>query len=197
MAMTGDPVIAYPNTLTGSIGVISAKLNLRALYDKVGVQKDILSRGRFAEMDTDYRPMTETERAKFRESIEATYRGFVSRVAAGRKKKYDEVEPLAQGRVWLGSQAKKNGLIDELGGLDRAVEMVRQKAKIPADQNIVLVPYPPKRSLFDVLMSRPDEASVIEIQARRLAGSIPGAAWIAAAFNPHPQMLSPVHIDVR
>ena len=144
MAVTGDPIVAYPNTITGSIGVITAKINLHGLYDKLGIQKDILSRGQFAAMDSDYKPMTPAERAKLRDSIESTYKGFVSRVATGRKKSYEQVDELAQGRVWLGGQAKQNGLVDELGGLDRAIELVRKKAGIPADQKTVLVPYPPE-----------------------------------------------------
>ena len=153
IAVTGDPIIAYPNTITGSIGVITAHINLHSLYDKIGIQKELLTRGHFAAMDSDYKPMTPEERAKLRSSIEATYRGFVTRVANGRKKKYEEIDELAQGRVWVGAQAKQQGLVDELGGLDRAVELVKQKAKIGADQKVLLVPYPPRRSLFDVLMS--------------------------------------------
>ena len=64
------------------------------------------------------------------------------------------MEPLAQGRVWLGAQAKQNGLVDELGGIDRAVEMVKQQAKIAASEKITLVPYPPRRNLLQVLMDR-------------------------------------------
>lgn len=197
IAVTGDPILAYPNTITGSIGVITAHLNARSLYDKLGIQKELLSRGKYAEMDTDYRPMTEAERAKVRSSIEATYRGFVSRVAAGRKKPYDQIDALAQGRVWLGAQAKQNGLVDELGGLDKAVEMIRKKANIPADQKVVLVPYPPKRSLFDVLMSKPDEASMVEAQASRWLTRIPGAEWVHAAMRGGVMMLMPYHISVQ
>ncbi len=132
IAMTGDPIIAYPNTLTGSIGVFFGKPVLKGLYDKIGINKDTLKRGKFADIDTDYRPLNDEERAKLKREIDVFYRGFVERVAAGRKRPYDQMEALAQGRVWVGAQAKKNGLIDELGGLDRAVELVKERAKIPA-----------------------------------------------------------------
>jgi len=69
----------------------------------------------------------------------------VERVAAGRKRPYDQMEALAQGRVWMGAQAKQNGLVDELGGLDRALELVRERAKIPASEKVALVTYPPRR----------------------------------------------------
>jgi protease-4 len=158
MALSGDPIVAYPNTLTGSIGVISGKMTLRGLYDKAGVTKEILKRGQFADLDSDYQPLTEQGRQKLRESIDHVYKGFVSRVAEARKRKYEEVEPLAQGRVWLGSQARQNGLVDELGGLDHAIELVKKKAKIDAAEKIRLIPYPGKRTVFEMLFDRSGES---------------------------------------
>jgi len=151
MAMTGDPIVAYPATETGSIGVVFGKPNLHGLYDKVGVSKDSVSRGRFAMIESDYQPLTDAERRKLREGIDSTYEDFVGKVAKARKKTFAEIEPVAQGRVWLGNQAKQKGLVDELGGLDRALELVKQKAGIPATSHVSLVLYPGKRSVFDVL----------------------------------------------
>jgi protease-4 len=105
--------------------------------------------------------------------IDAFYTSFVSRVAEGRKKSFDQIEPLAQGRVWLGAQAKQNGLVDELGGLDRAIELVKQKAHIAATDRITLVPYPGKRSVFDLLFSRSDESAEIDMKVKKLFGPIP------------------------
>lgn len=205
MAMTGDPIVAYPNTITGSIGVITAHVNLRGLYDKIGVQKEILSRGRFAALDSDYKPMTEAEKAKLRDSIQATYDGFLDRVAAGRKKDRSQVAELAQGRVWLGAQAKQNGLVDEMGGLEKAVDLVRIKAKIAPEQKVVLVPYPAKRSLFDLLMNRNEESHAIEMSADRILNrtigrelpKLPGGDWIKAALNGGALMLMPYHFNVQ
>jgi protease-4 len=154
IAMTGDPVIAYPATYTGSIGVVYGKANLRGLYQKLGVSKDLMTRGRFAAIDSDYAPLDEAGRHKLREGIDDNYRAFVGKVAAARRRKFEEIEPVAQGRVWLGAQAVSKGLVDELGGLDRAVELIRQRAKIPAGQQVSLVVYPPRRSLFERLMAR-------------------------------------------
>jgi protease-4 len=173
IAASGDPIVAYPNTITGSIGVFFGKLNLRGLYDKLGITKDAMSRGRFANIDSDYVPLTDAERAKLRKEIESFYSGFVQRVAESRKRPYGEVEPLAQGRVWLGSQAKKNGLIDELGGLDRALELLKQKAKIGAGEAVTLVTYPPKRTVWDLLFSRQEEAAMLESRIMRLTGGVP------------------------
>ena len=151
MAMTGDPVVAYPGTLTGSIGVFFGKLNLRGLYDKLGIRKEALTRGRFANIDSDYEPLTGEARRKLREGVDDNYRAFVGRVAGARKRKFEDVEPLSQGRVWLGSQAKRNGLVDELGGLDRAIELAKVKARIPPKDKVTVVVYPPKRTVFDRL----------------------------------------------
>ncbi len=172
IAMTGDPVIAYPNTLTGSIGVFFGRINLKGLYDKLGIKKETLTRGKFANIDSENGPLTDEERAKLRREIEVFYHGFVERVADGRKRKYDEVEPLAQGRVWLGAQAKLNGLVDEIGGLDRAVELVKQRAKIAASDKITLVTYPPRRTLFELLFSRSGD-SELDSKIRALVGQWP------------------------
>jgi len=173
IAMTGDPVLAYSNTLTGSIGVFFGKVDLQELYKKIGLKKDLFTRGRFAAIDSEAKPLTGEERAKLRVEIEEFYQGFVQRVADGRKRRYDDIEPLAQGRVWLGSQAKKNGLIDEIGGLDRAVALVKERAKIGAAEKITLVSYPPRRSLFDLLMNNKSGDSEMESQLRAVLGKMP------------------------
>ncbi len=197
MAVSGDPIVAYPNTLTGSIGVISAKLTLRDLYDKLGINKEILSRGRFATMDSDYKPLDAAEQAKFREMVEATYRTFVSRVAAGRRRTADQIEPLAQGRVWLGAQAKQNGLVDELGGLDRAVELIRQKAKLPAAEPVSLVPYPPRKTLFEILFTRQEQSPVLASQAAAVLRQIAADdMWILPALRGGLLALMPYSVRV-
>jgi protease IV len=177
IAMTGDEIVAYPNTLTGSIGVFFGKPDLHGLLAKIGVTETTLTRGRFADIDSAARPLTDAERAKLRHEIDVFYRGFVERVAAGRRRPYDQVEPLAQGRVWVGAQAKTNGLIDDLGGLDRAVELIKQKAKIPETEKVTLVTFPPRRTLLDLLWNRSDDStqleSLIRTKARVLVGNLP------------------------
>ncbi len=193
IAMTGDPVIAYPNTLTGSIGVFFGKLNLKGLFDKVGLATYTLKRGRFSDIDSTTAPLDEEQRAKLRREIETFYKGFVERVAAGRKQPYDKMEPLAQGRVWLGAQAKRNGLVDELGGLDKAIEMVRDRAKISSSEKIVLVTYPPKRTVWDVLFKSSDETSQMESYLRPFIGRLP----LRALSHGGILRLMPFAIDVK
>jgi len=173
VAATGDPIIAYPNTLTGSIGVIFARFELHGLYDKIGMSQQLLTRGRFADIDSSAAPLSDAERQKLTGQIDDFYHAFVSRVAEGRKKPFDQIEPLAQGRVWVGAQAKDNGLVDQLGGLDRAVEMIKQQAHMSASERVTLVPYPGRRSVFELLFSRADPAAEVQIRLEKILGKLP------------------------
>jgi protease-4 len=173
VAVTGDPIIAYPNTLTGSIGVIFAKFTLHGLFDKVGVDTQLLSRGRYADIESPDVPLTEPARQKLAGQIDAFYRAFVGHVAEGRKKPFDQIEPLAQGRVWVGAQAKENGLVDQLGGLDRAVEVLKQHAHMSPSDRVTLVPYPGRRSVFDLLLSRADPTAEVQMRLEKILGKLP------------------------
>ncbi|HXJ37791.1 MAG TPA: S49 family peptidase, partial [Bryobacteraceae bacterium] len=135
------------------------------------------TRGKFALLESDYFPLSPEGRAKLREGIDASYVDFVTKVANSRKKKFAEIEPLAQGRVWLGDQAKANGLVDELGGIDRAIELVRKKAGIPATGKVNLVLFPGKRSLLDMLFK--SSSADQEAEALMSAAGLEGfrAAW--------------------
>ena len=116
MAMTGDPVVSYPATETGSIGVVFGKPVIRGLLDKLGIGFDGVQRGRHADIESLETPLTPEEHDLLRRGIDESYRDFVTKVANARHRPYGEIEPLAQGRVWLGSEAKAHGLVDELGG---------------------------------------------------------------------------------
>jgi len=181
MAMTGDPIVAYPATFTGSIGVVFGKPNIRGLYDKLGINKEAIQRGKNAGIDSDYTPLTPEQRAKLREGIDESYRDFVTKVADARHRKFDQIEPLAQGRVWLGSQAKPRDLVDEIGGLDKALEMVKQKAKIPASERVSLTIYPGRRSLLDLVMKKSQE-DMMEAKLTQILGGMPFHAWLRGGY---------------
>ena len=169
MAMAqGAPVMAYPLTVTGSIGVFSGKLNLRGLYDKIGLSKEILTRGRFADIDTDYRSLDDTERKKLRDGIEAVYQTFVQKVADARGSSWDEIHEVAQGRVWLGTQAEANGLVDELGGFEQAIALAMEKAGIDADDDVQLLSYPAPKTFIEQIM-----------ESNRLAFAPTVPAWLS------------------
>jgi protease-4 len=151
-----DAVVAQPGTITGSIGVFSGKFSLRGLYDKLGITKESVSRGRYAEIFTEYRPWTEEEREKIRAQNEAFYEDFVRKVAEGRGKSRDEIDAIAQGRVWTGEEALAQGLVDRLGGIDAAIAVARERAKL-GDQEVALVVLPERKGFFEMLWERQQE----------------------------------------
>ncbi|MCU1291316.1 MAG: signal peptide peptidase SppA, type [Bryobacterales bacterium] len=176
ISMTGDPVLAYPSTITGSIGVLYIRPNAHDLFNKIGLQEEIVSRGKFADMDSLYNPLSEAAREKLHSSIQATYQSFVSKVAAARKRTYEQIDPLAQGRVWMGAQARQNGLVDELGGFDRAISLIRQRAKLPPSGDTNLIVYPIRRSLIEVLTTAsPDSVADAagEAKLRKMLPALP------------------------
>jgi protease IV len=181
MAMTGDPIVAYPGTETGSIGVVFGKPDLRGLYDKIGISKDFVQRGKYADIDSDYTPLNPDEQAKLRQGIDASYEDFVAKVAAARRRTVGQIDPVAQGRVWLGSQAKTEGLVDDLGGLDEAVVMAKKRANIPSSESVTIVPYPPRRSLLDLVLSR-SQTDVLDVKLRQVFHGMPFHAWMHGGF---------------
>jgi protease-4 len=198
ISMTGDPVIAYPNTITGSIGVIYGKVNLKGLYDKLGLTKDVVQRGKNATIDSEYYELDAQGRKKLRDGVESVYKAFVGIVGEGRKKKYEEIDEVAQGRVWLGSDAKKHELIDAEGGLDKAIEMVKEKAKLSKSDKIRLVVYPPKQSLLEQLVAKGNESNVsvdrlVQREIREWTGGMPMELFRQGAIL----RLMPYRLEIR
>jgi len=181
MAMTGAPIIAYPSTETGSIGVVFGKPVLRGLYNKLGIDKDAVQQGAHADIDSDYTPLSPAEDQILRQGIDESYVDFVSKVAAARHRPYAQIEPVAQGRVWLGSQAQRRGLVDQLGGLDAAVAALKEKAGIPASENVAIDVYPTPRSLLDLLVKR-SQPSMLESRLKQVFGSMPYRAWLQGGY---------------
>ncbi|MBV9613678.1 MAG: signal peptide peptidase SppA, partial [Acidobacteriaceae bacterium] len=174
ISLTGDPVVSYPDTITGSIGVLYVRPNFRGLFDKLGISDDMISRGKLADMDSPYLPLSDAAQQKLHQSIEATYRSFVGKVAAARKRTYDQIDPLAQGRVWMGTQALQNGLVDQLGGLNQAIALVRKRANLSPTGSTNLVMFPPRRSLLELLANSSPEAVADMATRTKLRNALPG-----------------------
>ncbi len=181
MAMTGDPIVAYPQTETGSIGVVFGKPNLHGLYDKLGITKDAVQQGKHADVDSDYTPLSPDEKVLLREGIDESYKDFVTKVANARHKSYQEIEPVAQGRVWLGSQAKPRGLVDELGGIDTAVALLKKRANIAANENVNVDLYPAQQGLLDFVMKR-SQPDMLEERVSQVVGGMPVRAWMHGGY---------------
>ena len=179
IAMAAPDIVAEPGTLTGSIGIYGGKIVTGGTYGKLGMNVEAVSIGKHAEMNSPVRPYSEEDRAKLDEQLRAFYDQFVEKAAASRHKKPEEIDAIAQGRVWTGRQAKDLGLVDALGGLEKAVAIAKARAKIPAGEQVDLVVYPPRRNLYDLLMSsfsgmdeRAQLTSLLGIRDRRAVGAL-------------------------
>ncbi|KAL0430995.1 UNVERIFIED_CONTAM: Serine protease SPPA, chloroplastic [Sesamum radiatum] len=140
MAMAAQTIVAENLTLTGSIGVVTGKFNLEKLYERIGFNKEIISRGRYAELTAaDQRPFRADEAELFAKSAQSAYRSFRDKAASSRSMTVDKMEEVAQGRVWTGNDAAARGLVDAVGGLSRAVAIAKQKANLPLDKQVTLV----------------------------------------------------------
>ena len=157
IAMASDAIVAQPSTITGSIGVFGGKFTLKGLYEKIGITKEILTRGRYADLFSEYRPWDDEERVKFRGLMVSFYGEFIKKAAEGRKKSYEDVDAVAQGRVWTGSEALRHGLVDKLGGLDVAVGLAKERAKIAEGQEVNLVVVPERKGLLETILERQEE----------------------------------------
>ncbi len=131
-------IVAEPNTITGSIGIFGIFPNASGLYKKVALTTDVVKTNRYADLLDPSRPMTDDEKALIQATVDRGYDIFLTRCADGRGKSRADIDSIAQGRVWTGEQALKIGLVDELGGLERAVELASEQAKI-INYNIVEV----------------------------------------------------------
>lgn len=154
IAMAAGTIVAHPSTLTGSIGVFGGKLNMKGLYNKVGLTKEIIVHGQNATLYSDYGGFTPTERERVEKMMKTVYKDFVSKAAAGRSKSFDEIDAIAQGRVWTGKQAKALGLVDELGGLETALSIAKAQAGFADDEAVNLIVLPKQKPFFEQLMER-------------------------------------------
>jgi protease-4 len=151
IAMPAHAIVAEPATLTGSIGVVMLKFVIDGTLKKLGMNMEGVGKGRYADMYSPVRAFSPEERQKVLEQMQATYDTFVEKAAAGRNTTPERIDSVGQGRVWTGKQGKEIGLVDELGGLDRALAVAKQRAKIAPDSEVELVIYPGRKSIYDIV----------------------------------------------
>lgn len=153
ISMYGDTIVAGPNTITGSIGVIGLWIYDNGFSDKLGMTSDYVKRGDHADLgfgirlpllglQVPSRNLTDDERLKMESIVKRLYDNFVEKVASGRKMDVQDVEKIAQGRIYSGIDGKENGLVDEIGGLNDAIDIARAAAKIPNDRKIKITEIP-------------------------------------------------------
>ena len=168
ISASASKIIAQPSTITGSIGVVAGKPVMRGFYDWLGISNEYVLRGKNAGMFRETEKFSDDERAKFEDWIKTTYyQDFVPKVAQGRHKDAQYVDSVGQGRVWTGAQAKDRGLVDDFGGLDKAIEVAKQLAKIPADKGVqrVILPYP--TTFLQELLNGGSENSNTQVEQQR------------------------------
>ncbi len=175
IAMAADTIVAEPTTLTGSIGVVSMFLDFSRVVQRLGVNIETIRRGRSAGLFSPYTRKDADVKRRFAGLMQDFYKDFVTKVADGRGRAYDEMERVARGRVWTGRQAKDIGLVDELGGLDRAMAIAREKAGLSDDVEVLELPEP--RNFLEV-MSEMFGGGLISLGSSPFSDS--GAAVLAA-----------------
>ena len=153
IAMGAKKIFAEPGTITGSIGVGGGKLVTGGLYGKLGLNTEIISRGKNSGALSSTQPFSPDERRVWTKLLEETYHDFVSKAADGRKMDYNRLESLAQGRVYTGRQAKKLGLIDEVGTLSDALAEAKKLAGLKPDADIEIEILPQPKSYFEQLFN--------------------------------------------
>jgi len=159
IAMGADTIFAEPWTITGSIGVVGGKLALNGLYEKMGINTSVISRGQNSGALSPLNPMTNSERAAFQKLLNDIYKQFTTKAAAGRKMKYEDLEKLARGRVYTGAMAQKIGLVDKLGTMHDAYLHAIKLAGLSETDKVEKLVLPKPVSPFEALFG-PIETSV-------------------------------------
>jgi len=153
IAMGARKIVAEPSTITGSIGVIFGKFNLRGLYEQwLGITVDQIKLAENADIFSSVNSLTDQQRNQIKAWMEEIYNNFVRKAAEGRGTTFADLEPKAHGRIYTGSQAKQLQLIDEVGGLAMAMNLLKKEMKIPEKEEVELVLYPKPKSFWQSLM---------------------------------------------
>ena len=156
ISMAATRIVAQPQTLTGSIGVLGGKFSFAGLLDKLGITAEKVTFGERADIFSPFRPFTPEERKALKDQLLLTYDQFLTKVAEGRHMSKGDVNKVGRGRIWTGRQAKELKLVDELGGLSTAVGLAKKLAGIPAEEEVRLVIWPKKLTLLESLFGAPE-----------------------------------------
>lgn len=169
ISMAADTIVAQPNSLVGSIGVFAGKFAWQGFYRKIGMNVEKITRGRNADFFSSTGKFTPEQREILRQFIMDFYQDFITKVGEGRGMPPEEVDRIAQGRVWTGKQGHQLGLVDVLGDFQTAVQIAKEMAGLPPDEPVKLKVYPHLKSFIERLLesdlSTGISLSVPELQA--------------------------------
>jgi protease IV len=182
IAMAADTIVAEPTTLTGSIGIFGMIFNISDfMANKLGITTDRESTGNYSNLYTATRALTDAEKAIIQNSVNSGYETFTSKAAAGRGMDINDLKAIASGRVWTGTQALENGLVDLLGGLETAVEVAAEKAGIEEDYKLRY--YPVQKSALEELMDEIAGTTEAKLMKSKLGEFYPYAELLETVEN--------------
>ncbi len=194
VATAGEKIYADPATLTGSIGVFAGKFSLSGLFDKAGVDIDGVQLGDQADLWGMSAPFSPIGAARVQVMLDATYAAFLERVATSRHMSIEQVDAIAQGRVWTGQQALANGLVDELGGLHDVLSKVAADHGVKNISDLNIQYYPQPRSPLEVLVDMADQQAKISTKFQALSNLWSAGLLMNSSTEINPQALSDVAI---
>ncbi|MCD9189082.1 MAG: signal peptide peptidase SppA [Pyrinomonadaceae bacterium] len=208
ISCNADKIVAEPSTVTGSIGVFMGKPVLKGFYDWVGVNTQYTTRGKNAGIFREDTKWEGDELAKMVEQNNNIYfTNFVPKVAKGRKMSEEKVNTIGQGRVWTGAQAKENGLIDEFGGLEKAIEIAKQLANLPADKDVHRIAYPEARPFFESIFGSSEtsvetkeqqtQRAIIEAMPQDVRRTLRYASILDQMKHGEAMMMLPYELEIK
>jgi len=189
ISMSARKIVADGGTLTGSIGVVLGKFNISGLYDMIGLSTDHLQTSENASIYSEQQNFTPAQRDKIQSMMQGIYKDFCKGVADGRHMTVERVNEIGRGRVWTGAQAKEIGLVDEVGGLTRAIAMAREIGGIPGGAKVQVVYYPREKTFLENLMWGEEKPTGAEILTHLHA--------LAVRLSATMELRMPFDVDIR
>ncbi len=173
IACNANKIVAEPSTITGSIGVFMGKPITNGFYDWLGFSSEYVLRGKNAGLFRETQKWEGDELEKmWQQTRTIYYDNFIPKVAAGRNKTVEEVDQVGQGRVWTGAQAKERGLVDEFGGLEKAVEIAKQLANLPADKDVRRIAYPKPVPFLEKIFGSGEDTTFSQTEEQKVQEAI-------------------------
>jgi protease-4 len=208
ISCNANKIVAEPSTVTGSIGVFMGKPVMRGFYDWLGISNEYIMRGKNAGIFRETEKWSGSELERMQKQIEKIYfTDFVPKVAKGRNKTSEEVNTIGQGRVWTGTQAKQNGLIDEFGGIEKAIDVAKQLAGLPVDREVKRIAFPEPRPFLEAFLGSSDEnasteeqrtkAAIVQSLPEEMRRSFRFAAMLDQMRNGEAMLLMPYELVVK
>ena len=189
ISMAGTKILADAGTLTGSIGVVLGKFNLSGLYDMIGYTADQVQTSDNASLFSERQNFTPVQRERIQAMMNTLYQQFCKGVADGRHMKVERVNEIGRGRVWTGAQGKDLGLVDEIGGLTRAISVARGLANVPTGARVELVYFPREKPFLESLLFGEEKPAGTTVVAH-LRG-------IATRLSAPMELRMPFELDIR